>query len=147
MKRFISKYVKEPETGCWIWTACLSGDGYGAFTFRGKIVGAHRVSYIINVGEIPDGLCVLHKCDTPACVNPEHLFLGTKKDNAHDAMAKGRNVKGVTHGLTHLTEQNIREIRSLVSRGAITQKQIADMYNVDRTTVSCIKTRKSWAHI
>jgi hypothetical protein len=147
MKRFISKYVKEPETGCWIWTACLSGGRYGAFAFRGKIVGAHRVSYIMNVGEIPDGLCVLHKCDTPACVNPEHLFLGTKKDNTLDAMVKGRNVKGVTHGQTHLTEQNIREIRSLVSHGALTQKQIADMYNVDRTTVSYIKTRKSWAHI
>jgi hypothetical protein len=147
MKRFISKYVKEPATGCWIWTACLSVDGYGAFPFRGKKVGAHRVSYIMNVGEIPDGLCVLHKCDTPTCVNPEHLFLGTKKDNAHDAMAKGRNVKGVTHGGTHLTEQNIREIRSLLSHGAITQKQIADMYNLHRKTLSCIKTRKSWAHI
>lgn len=74
-----------PQGTCWVWTACaIKGYGYISRTL------AHRVSWEIHNSPIPEGLCVLHKCDNPPCVNPEHLFLGTKKDNILDAVAKGR---------------------------------------------------------
>jgi len=83
------RYV-EKTSSCWIWKGAKQPFGYGVILFRKKYVGAHRVSWILNEGEIPEGLSVLHHCDTPACVNPRHLFLGTQKDNIRDGIAKGR---------------------------------------------------------
>ena len=80
-----------PELGpCWLWTAATTIYGYGQFFFNGRLEGAHRVSWRLHIGEIPDGRCVLHRCDVPRCVNPAHLFLGTKRDNALDSVRKGR---------------------------------------------------------
>lgn len=89
-ERFENKISKSQHYGCWMWTAHLSNRGYGQFWVEGKFQLAHRMSYRIYVGEIPSKMCVLHKCDTPACVNPDHLFLGTHKDNMDDRDAKGR---------------------------------------------------------
>ena len=83
----------EPMTGCHLWIGGADPDGYGVISRqgrRGKQERAHRVAYELFVGPIPDGICVLHRCDTPACVNPEHLFLGTNLDNVRDRDAKGR---------------------------------------------------------
>lgn len=89
MERFFSK-VEKTET-CWNWTACKRGKaGYGAINVNGKVKDAHRLSYELHKGEIPEGLMVLHTCDNRLCVNPEHLFLGTAKDNWHDGFNKGR---------------------------------------------------------
>lgn len=77
---------------CWIWTACRDHKGYGQLRIHSKSILAHRYAYILEHGEIPDGMFVCHHCDNPSCVNPTHLFLGTNTDNVHDMMAKGRNM-------------------------------------------------------
>lgn len=96
--RFLAK-VKKTDS-CWLWTASSNGHGYGQFAVSrrlGKPLAAHRVSFVIHVGPIPKGMFVLHRCDIPACVNPQHLFLGNQKDNMQDRIAKGRQPKGYKH--------------------------------------------------
>jgi hypothetical protein len=90
--RFMAK-VKKIEAGCWEWSSSIDPSGYGKITFDGKQLLAHRVSYAIYQGQIPDGMMVLHRCDNRSCVNPDHLFLGTGKDNMVDCAAKGRAVR------------------------------------------------------
>ena len=100
-----------PMTGCWLWTGNLFYRcPYGQFQLAGWRYRAHRFSYTLFKGPIPDGLFVLHKCDTPLCVNPDHLFLGTARDNSHDALSKGRLVnrmKGRTHSESSRTLMSI----------------------------------------
>lgn len=106
LERFIDKFIPEPNSGCWLWTAYTLPKGYGRIKVDGKAVLAHRVSHELHVGPIPEGLHVLHRCDTPSCVNPDHLFLGTPQDNMTDKMQKGRHValKGSEHVRAKLTE-------------------------------------------
>ena len=98
-QRFEEKYIPEPMSGCWLWTASVNDKGYGKLSISAGIwKKAHRISWEINVGPIPKGsgyhgTCVLHKCDVPSCVNPDHLFLGTNADNIYDRMDKGRGRK------------------------------------------------------
>lgn len=124
-RRFWAKVRKTKK--CWLWTASVRNKGYGAFVYPGRdgrtIQGrAHRYSWEIHRGEIPAGLCVLHLCDTPACVNPEHLFLGTKAENNRDMVRKGRHVRGGTYsragyrrGVAHhnakLNPETVAELR------------------------------------
>lgn len=87
---FREKYKINEQTGCWEWTAGKNSDGYGNFNYNKKTIRAHRASYLMHKGEIPKGIMVCHHCDNPPCVNPEHLFLGTAKDNDQDSRTKGR---------------------------------------------------------
>lgn len=111
-ERFDSKWIPEPNTGCWIWIACSLPCGYGTFRLNRKMLRAHRASWIIRKGEIPVGVDVLHRCDTPLCVNPDHLFLGNDQDNKNDSVAKNRHSKGERQGLAKLTDEKVRQIRS-----------------------------------
>lgn len=146
-ERFESRYIPVPETGCWLWTAgALVRDGkdtYGLIAVNRVNRGAHRVSWELNRGPIPPGMCVCHKCDTPACVNPGHLFLGTHQDNIADKMAKGRDrvAFGEAQGHSKLTVAQVEAIR-LDDRP---QSAIAAEYGLGQQTVSKIKRGESWA--
>jgi hypothetical protein len=100
--RIESRIERIPIAGCWIYLGCMgSKTGYGALSVNGREMMAHRASYLAYRGPIPNGLCVLHRCDVRSCVNPEHLFLGTKRDNTQDMMAKGRRAPSPASLRTH----------------------------------------------
>ena len=88
--RFHKNYNRDSKTDCWMWTGWTDNKGYGGLMHKNKPLKAHRLSWEIHKGPIPEGLYVCHHCDTPPCVNPDHLFVGTAKDNTHDAIKKGR---------------------------------------------------------
>lgn len=88
---FNAKWMPEPNSGCWLWTANIGRNGYGQIQIKRRPVPAHRAAWELFKGPIPKGMHVCHRCDTPACVNPDHLFLGTMSDNIKDSYAKGRS--------------------------------------------------------
>jgi len=147
--RFWAK-VNKIEGRCWEWTAALDTAGYGSFRVGSRLVGAHRISYEIHHGPIPDGLWILHHCDNPCCVNPEHLFLGTRSDNMFDCSRKGRYVNNALCGEdspdAKLTNRDVLSIRQSYKDGH-TQRRLALEYGVSPANISCIIRRFSWKHI
>lgn len=134
-------------SGCWIWTARKDSDGYGRIMRNGKHLRAHRVSYILSGKTIPEGLLLRHSenCVGKAnCVNPEHLTPGTEKDNRNDMVRDGTVLIGAKNPSAKLTEAQVLEIRAIVDK---TQMEIAEIYNVGRTTIRHILTRETWKHI
>ena len=144
IERFEAKIRKRP--GCWEWQAFKLPSGYGMFGFAGRTQLAHRVAWMLYIGEIPDGLQVLHHCDNPSCVNPSHLFLGTNADNMQDKADKGRCPSGEKHCMAKLTQPQVDEIRSRCAAGE-RQRVIAKEYGVDQSAISFIVRRVTWAHI
>lgn len=138
--------VEKTET-CWLWHGSIGKNGYGITRYKGKTMTAHRMAWTLTHGEIPDGLCILHKCDVRVCVNPDHLFLGTYQDNATDAYNKGRTARGLMLPQTKLTPEAVLEIRAIWNTGTATQFQLGEFYGVNQKTVSKIVNRQRWAHI
>ena len=131
---------------CWEWQAGTNGEGYGKFDANGRTLRAHRYALLAAHGRLDDERHVLHSCDNPPCCNPRHLRLGTDADNKADKMARERQAKGGGHGLAKLTEDDVRVIRNLLSRG-VRQREIAATYGVARQQIYKIKTGKTWGHV
>lgn len=138
----------EKSASCWLWSGCKGHGGYGIIGHNGNI-GAHRVSYMLHKGEIPEGIFVCHTCDTPACVNPDHLFLGTTDDNIKDAAAKGRMQHGEECHSAILTEIIVREIRKLYVPGSRTHgcPALARRFRVSTGSVQDVINGKNWRHV
>lgn len=144
--RFLSRVSKTEK--CWIWKGGKDDFGYGSFSLEGRARKAHIASYKLFKGDVPEGLCVLHKCDNPPCVRPEHLFLGTKADNMHDMIQKGRekHSKGIDRPMAKLTENDIPTIRKHRNNG-LSYGQIGKLFGVDPKTVWSVCNGKTWTHI
>ena len=147
-KRFWDKVVPI-LSGCWIWTGATNADDYGRFSISGRNHHAHRVSWEIHNGPIPTDMWVLHKCDTPSCMNPEHLFLGTHQDNMDDMVDKGRasSCLGESNPNTKLTEEQVLEIRELLANTDMLQREIAELYDVCQMAISEINTGRRWSSV
>lgn len=146
------------DTGCWLWTGAVFNHGYGYFSTQhgGKrwVTTASRASYILHKGPIPDGLVVCHRCDNPLCVNPDHLFLGTDRDNIHDAIAKGRfqspenpcYQRGSQRSRAVMNEEMVRRLRLAVANGtSVTEAARAE--GVAPETARHAVKRISWRHV
>ncbi len=145
--------VQCSESGCWEWTGTKikigkSGrGGYGTIGLGAASLGkgyVHRVSYELHIGKIPAGMFVLHRCDNRLCVNPDHLFLGTAKDNALDAVAKRRMAYGDRSGSAKLTQPNVDDIRNRIASGE-SQSSIAARFGVSQSQISNINRGRSWS--
>ena len=146
--RFWSKVDKSGD--CWLWTAALYASGYGAFRIGGRRTRlAHRLSYSMTQGAIPDGLCVLHRCDVRACVNPAHLRAGTKQDNTDDMMERGRHVtpRGERVSTAKLTAERVREMRGIYATGGIALRPLARMFGISKSATRAVVTRSHWRHV
>lgn len=146
--RFSRKYQVDDTTGCWVWTASILQTGYGQIQVDGRPMKAHRLSWILARGPIPDGLCVCHRCDNPKCVNPDHLFLGTAAENTADRHAKGRSAMGPGSGTAKLNEQTVAEIRRLYTRyGHVNNSvHLARRFGVAHSTIGRIVRGERWTH-
>lgn len=146
-ERFWEKVRK--SSGCWEWTASkINGYGRIGLTRARRQMFAHRLSYELHYGPVPDGLFVLHKCDNPGCVRPDHLFLGTLTDNNRDRAQKGRNlsVKGENHGRAKITNRDVVQMRQLYKNGK-TPAELAKKYGISQSNVSRIVRGRAWKHI
>lgn len=148
---FYERVMPVTESGCWLWIGSINktAGGYGVYNRHSM----HRFSYELHNGDIPQKLCVCHKCDIPSCVNPSHLFLGTHKENMQDMQNKGRKWSEIVmrkiDGLpasAKLTPSIVKEIKKLLING-MSQNQIAKIYGVAQGTISFIKRGVTWQNI
>lgn len=175
MKTLEERFWEKVEKGksCWIWRAAKDESGYGKIGVSGKVEMAHRVSWSFENGEIPNGMCVLHRCDNPSCVRASHLFIGDQKENMNDMTCKGRrscgdshsaavkhgiprgdahysrngrSMKGDKHPNSKLTSADVIDIRSRVSFGE-KRSVLANEYGISYTHLCAIASGAKWRHI
>lgn len=141
-ERFSNFVHPEPNSGCWLWLGVVNGAGYGRVGLGSREQGmdfAHRVSFRLHKGEIPSGQDVCHSCDTPLCVNPDHLFLGSRKVNMRDCASKGRVS-------AKLSRPQVLAIRAALKSGRL-QKDLAEEYGVHPASIKSIKSGRTWCHV
>jgi len=141
-ERFMAKVEMDPNSGCWLWSGSCLPSGYGRIKASGSrhSVYAHRLSYEMHVGPIPQGMFVCHACDTPSCVNPSHLWVGTCADNHADKVAKGRQPRGEANYCAKLTEAQARY--ALASSESV--RQLAPVFGVSRACIHNLRAGRSW---
>ena len=135
------------SSGCHLWRGQHNGLGYGQLTVARKNILIHRLVYSLCNGPIGTGMVIRHTCDTPACISPSHLIIGTHTDNARDRVERGQQAVGSRHGMSKLSPEDVREIRKLVTDGDITQLEIANRYGVSRATIYKIVNGLRWSHV
>lgn len=146
-QRFDDKYVPEPMSGCWLWTAHLINSGYGVISINNRPELAHRVSVKLSGREI-SGKVVRHKCDNPVCVNPDHLITGSQSDNMADKVAKDRQQNGERCRKSNLTEADVEHIRSVAVKGhGGNIKSLCEQYGITTSSMLDIVNRKTWNHV
>lgn len=152
-ERFMLYAIADPISGCWLWGGAVDKDGYGVFMTRidgvKKTNKAHRFSWELHNEKIAPGLCVLHKCDIPSCVNPSHLYTGTPQENMDDMWRRGRGCppKGVAHCRSKLNNYQVRIIRRFAAYGTISQREIGEVFGVHQSEISRILYNKAWKHV
>lgn len=147
------QYVEKGDD-CWLWTGATTKFGHGVMNSgapKYRTLRAHRVSWELHNGPIPKGKCVLHRCDVPACVNPSHLFVGTRGDNNQDMADKGRangpQFRGESHPAAKLTEEDVRSIRAEYKATKPALRVLGEKYGVSLQTIFRIIKRQNWTHI
>lgn len=146
-QKFLQYFFIGANDDCWEWTGSLSKSGYGYFNWEDEGVQlAHRCAYRLFIGHIPKKLNVCHSCDNPRCVNPNHLWLGTQKENIEDMICKNRrfNTAGENNGNSRLTLEIVDEIRDLYNSGYYTQKELSKKFKLDRSYVGYIVRGDNW---
>jgi len=132
---------------CWVWTGATDSHGYGHFRDHGVTYAAHRFSYCLTYGPMPENKPdVLHTCDNPPCCRPEHLFAGTNADNNRDAAQKGRSARGERNGHAKLTAQDVQQLRQAYIAGE-TQTSLSSRLNMAQSSISAIVRRRKWKHL
>jgi hypothetical protein len=146
-QRFDLQYMPEPMSGCWLWIGSVRNEAtpYGRLNVGGKTVIATRFSYERFIGPIPDGMFICHRCDNSLCVNPDHLFAGSPKDNMDDMIAKGRKYRqlGQTHWNCKLTDDDVRAIRASSAKSV----DLAKQYGVSDKQIAKIRLGQRWKHV
>lgn len=150
IKAFFEKFIIDENTKCWNWTGQLTHNGYGRHSYKEKGMSATRVSWNIHKGEIDFdlmGILVCHKCDNPACVNPDHLFLGTQKDNMQDCVDKNRINKGTDRPQHILTEENVKEARRLRQNEEYSFEKLSNLFGVSKSGITNAIKGNTWKHV
>lgn len=140
--------ISQPKEKCWLWNGTIRGGKYGAIMINWVAWPTHRLSWVVHYGKVPKGMLVCHTCDNPPCVNPNHLFLGTTRDNAIDRAKKNRGYKpkGELHHHAKLREKDVLRIRELKVK-KVKNRIIAERFGIEPRQVRRIASRFSWSHI